>query len=490
MVLRLLKACQETPVDAPRGVSAPPDAENKLRCDECRVELFERRVYCSECDGEGQDPETLLDLVATHPPRSNNKKDRSTLPDWLRVGCRVLVNLTVSGNSNDKPPRVVGAAHLPAMVLKTGHGFFTVHLEGAHEQVVKRKAAIEPHPDGPQLALGYRVKVRAEGGGGGEPQILLAQLRKCVYCCECFARAHRAHNKRSATYLDGRLDLAKHFEAHKKEILQRSAVRKDDLCVWNPRAPLVGGDDVPEPSEDEERRLPRLIATPSVEAGQRAMHLAQVMGPSPYHYPNAATAGTSPQGTKLLAPMPQEELLDRRLRTTRKRVFSDMLDPTRNVRVPESSRAPAPPQQKRSRSGSGQNHASSQTLHHHLDMVEEEPAFQYMEQHLAQAGLPQMGMHAALQGSSFFVGRKSLSILLEADAVVKAHAELLDAGKPEEIRGLWAKARRDVPLKKVWRFINFEGGQNAGPDAQESKRRAIDALAESAAAAEPAPEVA
>jgi hypothetical protein len=142
-----------------------------------------------------------------------------------------------------------------------------------------------------------------------------------------------------------------------------------------------------------------------------------------------------------------------------------------------------------------------------------------MEAHLHQAGLSRLptthqGMHFALQSGSFFVGgHKSLAMLLEADAIVQTHAELLHANKPEEIRALWAQARQDIPLKKMWKFLAIDAtttqppmahdaisGSSSSPssgptlvdhlDRKLSKREAIHALADSAANAEPAPEVA
>ena len=256
---------------------------NRERCDFCRTELFDRFIFCSQCENEGFDPNEIIDLQASHPPRS--KKDRSILPDWLRVGCRVLVNLTVSGNSNDRPPRVIGASHLPGVLLKTGHGFFTVYLEGAGETVVKRRAALDPHPYGSGIARGFKVTIRADGTGE-HFQTATCAFKTCIYCINCYssAKVHklRQHDKKNVTLFSSRESLLDKFKTWKEEVLTRE--EKPIELVWSSNPSYRPEHEIeelpispPEVVEDQLQqpvpipamkvRPQRLIKSVSVEAG-------------------------------------------------------------------------------------------------------------------------------------------------------------------------------------------------------------------------------
>ena len=138
--------------------------------------------------------------------------------------------------------------------------------------------------------MGYSVRIKPEGGGGGDPVVQTTPFKQCVMCVDCFTKCHpkRKHTKRNVSYVDGRGDLLKTIETWQKEIQTRSTIRKDDLCVWNPAVR-----DLIVPVEDPLPSAAVMIKTVSNEAGRDAMRQAAVMGPSPYHYPAAATSPNS-----------------------------------------------------------------------------------------------------------------------------------------------------------------------------------------------------
>ncbi|KAH9253379.1 hypothetical protein BASA81_008730 [Batrachochytrium salamandrivorans] len=298
----------EPPVEKITSVSC-----SKSLCDLCQKELFHRLVFCAECDRVGEEPALVLEALY---PLSRQKKDRSVLPDCFRSGCRVLVNLTVSGNSNDRPPRQIGASYLPGILLKTGHGFFTVYLEGGRETVVKRRAALDRHPSGTGLPNGYVVMMNNTNPDDMPPGTtctiskMTPAYRPNVYCHECF-KVHRHATSSSAVVVDQRYvvlkkDLDRWAADHQpneggegewratNNTNSEGELPVDDETAPSPFSPLAAtAVSSSSPLAGGGEALAKFLPSVSDQAAMNAMSFAQLMGPSPYS--NALTVnGASP----------------------------------------------------------------------------------------------------------------------------------------------------------------------------------------------------
>lgn len=293
----------------------PPVSCSKSLCDLCHKELFHRLVFCAECDRVGEEPALVLEALY---PLSRQKKDRSVLPDCFRSGCRVLVNLTVSGNSNDRPPRQIGASYLPGILLKTGHGFFTVYLEGGRETVVKRRAALDRHPSGTGLPNGYVVMMNNTNPDDMPPGAtctiskMTPAYRPNVYCHECF-KVHRHAASGSAVVVDQRhvvlkkdldqwaADLAVGEDGEKEDEWRAfsNADLQGELPVDDEAAPLAAASSSSLSSSSSSSLTgdvpARFLPSVSDQAAVNAMSFAQLMGPSPYSTAlTVGGAGASP----------------------------------------------------------------------------------------------------------------------------------------------------------------------------------------------------
>lgn len=460
----LAKLCEAdlTPNGVPKitKVDAPPAFE---RCTHCECELFYRAVVCSPCVKHSIEAKSIIKLEASHPNRPSSKKDRSILPDWLRLGCRVLVNLTVVGNSNDRPPRVVGASHSPGILLKTGHGFFTIYLEGTAETVVKRRAAIEPHPSGPGLPLGFEVVIKCTEG---EDKLLIPNFevfKSSFFCVPCYKSTHAHRNDHAAgaaKFVDLRKSIGEEIKSwgvggnRSRGDGGGIETTSDSSMVWD----LLVVDKATEITTARPEK-PRIPTTISRLAGTNAMHAAEIMGPSPCRPVTTILIpieSLTPPPANIFFPPQSPSNAGTSIVAENQSKRRDVTEIPSSEHTPSPEATPPPFSlsqrlRKLEELKSAPMSSSSSSSAFLRKRIKRQSLLSQKE--LSESDISNDLATTLTTGSFYVGGPRSISISMKSDSELEAMTKSRNADKPEEVQALWARACRDVPLKKIWKFI-------------------------------------